>query len=212
MQNRVEKYLFRAFTMTIFIMLSACAATSHEITESVNHAPAGYQIQKLVVVAITEDGPTRSKFEDGFASAMSNHGLSTNASYKAMPDLDDLADDQKLEKAKSETSADTSLMVEVVEVNAPAKATKNAMFGVWIAGVLLDDDDVRRVGAWGGLAASDAGSNYKLRVTVWNMDDNSLLWTGDTISYVYDLASDEKSGAILADTIHEELLKSGLIK
>jgi len=42
--------------------------------------------------------------------------------------------------------------------------------------------------------------------------DDSLLWTIDTDSYVYDLASAKKSGAKLADMIHRELKRDGRIR
>ena len=72
-------------------------------------------------------------------------------------------------------------------------------------------DDLRRAGAVSSLAAEDAAARYKLRVTLWNMTDNSLLWSSDMESYVLLEADTQESGAILADTMVVELRKSGLI-
>ena len=193
-----------------FLMLSACA-TTHSSTEPVNYAPAGYKISRLIAVAFTDDVTARMQFEDGFAGSMNSHGLLTEVSYKVMPKLEDLADDRKLEEAKTGSSADTSILIEVVDQNDNARAVRNTMLGVWIAGIVLGDDDLRRVGAVSSLAAEDAAARYKLRVTLWNMTDNSLLWSSDIESYVLLEADTQESGAILADTMVVELRKSGLI-
>jgi hypothetical protein len=203
--------LLTVFMLTSLLFLSSCA-TTHESTEPVNVAPAGYRIQQLVVVAFTEDKTIRKDFEGGFAEKMNNLGLPTEISYAAMPILDDLDDEAKLQRAKDQVSADTSLLIEVVESSETAKGAQGAMFGVWIAGLLLDDRNLRSAGAWGGLAAADAAANYRLRVTLWNMTDNSLLWSNIYKSYLHDLSSTKDSGASLAAVIKDELAASGLIE
>ena len=197
--------------ITNLLFLSSCT-TTHESTEPVNVAPAGYRIQQLVIVAFTEDKTIRNHFEDGFAKEMNNLGLPTETSYAAMPILEDLDDEHKLQRAKDQVSADTSLLVEVVEANDTAKEAQGVMFGVWVAGLLLDDRNLRSAGAWGGLAAADAAANYKLRVTLWNMADNSLLWSNVYKSYIHDLSNTKDSGAKLAAVIKAELAASGLIQ
>lgn len=203
--------LSSALLITNLLFLSSCT-TTHESTEPVNVAPAGYRIQQLVVVAFTEDKTIRQDFEGGFAEEMNNLGLPTEISYGAIPDLEDLGDEAKLQRAKDRVSADTSLLIEVVEANEEAKGAQGALFGVWVAGLLLDDRNLRSAGAWGGLAAADAAANYKLRATLWNMADNSLLWSNVYKSYIHDLSSTKDSGAKLAAVIKAELVASGLIR
>lgn len=203
--------LSSALLIINLLFLSSCT-TTHESTEPVNVAPAGYRIQQLVVVAFTDDKAIREDFENGFAQEMSNLGLPTKPSFGVMPILEDLAEEAKLQRAKDQVSADTSLLVEVVEANEAAKDAQGAMFGVWVAGLLLDDRNLRSAGAWGGMAAADAAANYKLRATLWNMANNSLLWSNVYKSYIHDLSSTKDSGAKLAAVIKAELVASGLIR
>lgn len=192
-------------------LLAGCT-TTHTTDSKENLAPSGYVINQLVVVSFTGDDSVRQKFEEGYSERMTELGVSTAPSYLAMPQIESLSDNDQLQAAKAKTSADTSVLVEVIEESEKARATSNVMWGVWIAGLLSGDDTLRSAGAWGGLAATGAAGNYKMRVTLWNMDDDSLLWRIDTDSYVFDLASTKKSAAKLADLIHRELKNDGLIQ
>ena len=205
------KFIGFASVLVLGTGLLAGCATTHTANNKENLAPSGYVINQLVVVAFTDDDSVRQKFEEGYSERMTELGISAGTSYQAMPELEDLSDNEKLQAAKAKTSADTSVLIEVIKENEKARGAEYAMFGVWIAGLLTDDRDLRRAGAWGGLAANGAAGKYKMRVTLWNMEDDSLLWRMDTDSYVYDLAKTRKSAAILADLIHQELKEDGLI-
>jgi len=212
MKMMTEKFIGFACVLVLGGGLLMGCATTHTTNNKENLAPSGYVINQLVVVAFTDDDSVRQKFEEGFSERMTELGISAGPSYSAMPELEDLSDDEKLQAAKANTSADTSVLIEVIEENEKARGAEYEMFGVWIAGLLSGDDNLRSAAAWGGLAASGAAGNYKMRVTLWNMEDDALLWRMDTDSYVYDLAKTKNSAAILADLIHQELKDDSLIQ
>jgi len=199
------------------VTLGLCAfaagcATSHTGTRVENLAPSSYSISELIVVAFTDDADARREFETGFAGRFTELSAETGVSYEAMPDLSGLDDDGSLQRAKARTGADTSVLVEIIKEDTAARGTRDALFGVWVAGLLTGSSELRRAGARGGAAATTAAASYEFRITLWHMADDSLLWTMDTDSFVVDLSSTSNSGAKLADTVHAELASSGLVR
>lgn len=207
----MKNKMIKVFSACIVLMLLQGCATSHEKASIQNLAPDDFSINRLVVVGIINQDASRAKFENGFADKMEELGVACDTSHEAIPNIDDLDDEAKYNKAKSTTTANASVVLEIIDVNEGAIDAKNALFGVWIAGVLLGDDTLRSAGAWGGLAAGGAAGNLKMRVTLWDMEDDSLLWSMDTDSYNYALANTNKSGAIMADLVYRELKEDGLI-
>jgi len=193
------------------LMLLQGCATTHEKAQVENLAPDGYVVEKLVVIGFVDDQSTRAKYEDAFASRMKELGVDTDTSYQAVPDLADLDDDAKYMKAKATTTANTSVVIGITEVNKEAVQASNALFGVWIAGLLLDEPLMRSAGAWGGLAATNEGSKLEMQATLWSMDDDSQLWSMDTNSYDFALSNTTKSGELMADLVYRELKEDGLI-
>jgi hypothetical protein len=198
----------RSLLAVLALVIAGCA-TSHTAAVRKNVAPAGYSIKKLVVVGFSKDAPTRQTFEDAFSKRMSTLGTDAETSYGIMPDLEDLQEDGALEVAKAKTGADTSVLVEVVESNESARVATGVAFGAWVAGLLTGDSDLRRVAWAGSVGTRIAEGDWKLRITLWNMADNSLLWSVDTDSYMQ--GSTEVEAANLATFIHGELKTDGLV-
>jgi hypothetical protein len=207
----MKNKLIKVCSACLVLMLLQGCATSHDKALVENLAPDGYSVDKLVVVGMIDDDATRTKCENAFANKMKELGVDCDTSYQGVPNINDLDDEAKYIKAKSTTTANTSVVIEITEVNREAIQASNALFGVWVAGVLLGDDTLRGAGAWGGLAASSEAGNLEMRVTLWSMDDDSLLWSMDTNSYNYALAYTNKSGELMAELVHRELKEGGLI-
>lgn len=196
--------------LTLLALVVAGCATSHTAAVRKNVAPPGYSINELVVVGFSKDAATRQTFEDAFAKRMSTLGPETEISYGIMPNLEDLEKDGALEAAKAKTGADTSVLVEVVESNETAQVATGVAFGAWVAGLLTGDSDLRRVAWVGSIGTRVAEGDWKLRITLWNMTDNALLWSIDTDSYMQ--GSLEVEAANLATFIHGELKTDGLLR
>ena len=172
-------------------------------------APAGYEVSDLIVVAATDDPRVRRDVESGFSDRMTELGVPSDQSFLIMEDLSDLADPARMEAAKARTQAGTSVLIEIVDQNEDAEVAADVLFATYLVGLALDNRDVRRAAAWGGLAATDAANRYKLRVTLWDMGDNSLLWSADTDSYMGGQSGVEANR--LADFVHGVLIEDGLI-
>ena len=210
MKNKASK-LIRVYLACLALILLQGCATSHEKAQVENLAPDGYLVEKLVVIGFVDDQSTRAKYENAFARRMTELGVDTETSYQTVPDLGDLDDDGKYKEAKTTTTANTSVVIGVTEVNKEAIHAGNALFGVWVAGLLLDEPLIRSAGAWGGLAATNEGSKLEMEATLWSMDDDSLLWSMDTNSYDFGLYNTTKSAELMADLVYRELKEDGLI-
>ena len=196
--------------LTLLALVVAGCATSHTAAVRKNVAPPGYSINKLVVVGFSKDVATRQTFEESFARRMSALGTETDTSFGIMPKLEDLDDDGALQAAKAKTGADTSVLVEVVESNEAAQVATGVAFGVWVAALLTGESDLRRVAWAGSVGTRVAEGDWTLRITLWNMADNALLWSIDTDSYMQ--GSLEVEAANLATYVHGELKKDGLVR
>ena len=210
MKNKASK-LIRVYLACLALILLQGCATSHEKAQVENLAPDGYLVEKLVVIGFVDDQSTRAEYENAFARRMKELGVDCETSHQAVPDLGDLDDDAKYKKAKATTTANTSVLIGVTEVNKKAIQASNALFGVWVAGLLLDEPLIRSAGAWGGLAATNEGSKLEMEATLWSMDDDSLLWSMDTNSYDFSLYNTTKSAELMADLVYRELKEDGLI-
>ena len=199
----------RSLLLALAVAIVGCA-TSHTAAVRKNVAPPGYTINKLVVVGFSKDAATRQAFEESFAKRMSALGTETEPSFGIMPKLEDLQDDDALQTAKAKTGADTSVLVEVVESNKAAQVATGVAFGVWVAALLTGESDLRRAAWVGSVGTRVAEGDWKLRITLWNMADNSLLWSVDTDSYMQ--GSVEPEAANLATFIQGELKTDGLVR
>jgi hypothetical protein len=102
------------------LALAACASTS-----IVNHweaSDAGPAFEKLLVVGITHNASMRRIFEDEFVRALASHGLAGVQSYTLIPE-DGPVDDDRLNAAIGQSSADGVLAVRVIAVTQQINVT-----------------------------------------------------------------------------------------
>ena len=192
------------------MFLSAACATQHEASES-KMVASTEQIESLVVFAISPEAAERSQVEDTFSLAMSGHGVPTQATYRNLPTLETLEEDDTIIAMYEQTGANMGITIEVLKAQSTrAQGAQVAFFGTWVAGLLLDSRELRSIGAWGGLAAHGQAGKYELRVSLWDAADGELQWTMDTQSFTNeDLRQDAQK---LADLVYAELEAKGFIK
>jgi hypothetical protein len=199
----------------LIVLFATCAfligcATQHESTESTVSANAG-KIESLVVFSITDPQSDRVVVEDAFSEAMTAAGIPTRATYPYLAELVQLEDDAAIIGMYKKTGANMGLLIEVIEGhNEKLVISRNALFATYIAGLVLGDPTLRRVGAYGGVAVASQSGKYKLRLSLWDAETAELQWSMDTASFSN--ANLKKDATSLAERTRVELIKAGLIE
>lgn len=197
------------FGIALVGLLFGCA-TSHQPTSSFVNENAT-KVESVAVFAITTDAGIRNDFENAFSTVFSSEGIPTVSTVNYLPDLGSLKDDQSIIDMYDLTDTNVGLTIEVTkERSAAAQTTTNAMSAVWIAGLLLDEPNLRRAGAWGGVAAYSQAGKYQLRLSLWDAKTAELQWSMDTNSFTNDNTA--KDAKTLAEAVLKELRRQGLVQ
>ena len=196
--------------IVVFLTLAlAACATQHAVEES--QVVAGHEkVESLLVVALVASTGQRAAMEDSFSTTMAQNGVPTQPTYPYLPTLDMLADDATIIAMYKDSGANMGLTIEWLQATSEkARKAEAVTFGVWLAGLVLDEPALRSAVAYSGLAAYGAAGEYKLRINLWDAADGELQWTMDTRSFTnQDIVKDAER---LAEVVYDELKSKGLL-
>ena len=184
-------------------------ATKHQVADSTVSKNVD-KIKSIAVFFVIEDVTQRAVWEDTFASVLATEGIAAATTYTHLPDIELLKNDNAILDMYQHTGANSGLTIEVITPRSgAAMGTESAMGALWWASLILDEPELRRAAAWGGLAAYNAGGKYQLRLSLWDAESADLIWSMDTKSFSND--SDVKDSTTLAERTIKELRAKGLV-
>lgn len=201
----------RLFPLAALLLVTACGTTQtyHNVTaEQRNDAWQQRPINKVAVVAVTQDRGERIGSETVFVDQLQQKGFNVVASYNFFPELSSLDTKEEAAAAWVQENIDAVLTVAVAK---PAEGYDRGAY--WEArgwSYLLGSD---RTDAWGNLA--DAASywqqgEYSLDIGFWDGKTMEPIWHAQTDSNEWD----EGSAGVqrLADAIAGMLIERGFVQ
>ena len=190
------------------LLVSACGTsqTYHRVvTEETNPAWQQRQIDKVAVVAVTQDRGERIGSETVFADRLRQQGYDVVASHRIVPNLADLDTTEEAAQAWAAQGIDGVLTVGVAQ-----SATGYDRTDYWEArgwAYLLGSNNTR---AWGDLADINSywtQGEYSLDIGLWDAKSLQPIWHAQTDSNEWDEGS--AGTQRLADSIADMLRQRG---
>ena len=200
----------KKISILVCLLLTACGTsqTYHNVTtEQRNSAWQAVPLNRIAVVAVSNDRGERIASETVFADRMSALGIETVSSYEFVPQLAMLDSVDELKAVMAERNVDAVLAVAAAE--AAEGYDRGAYWEARGWAYLLGSNNTS---AWGNLA--DAASywqqgEHSLDIGLWDAKTAQPIWHAQTDSNEWDAGS---SGVErLADSIAAMLVERGLI-
>lgn len=208
------------FIAAACLALLAGCATSHLPTSSevavsdfsANEVGSSMNpVNSIAVFLVSDNHEERTEWEDSFSASMNDLGIKTQPTYGHLPAVATLENPDEIRKMYRETGAQSGLTVELIQAQSQKalKATK-ATGAVFWAALLLDQPLIADGVSVANLASYNEARQYQLRLTLWNAENQSKIWSMDTQSFTtFGVAS--KDASIMAETVSGELRAKGLV-
>ncbi|MEP4149294.1 MAG: hypothetical protein ABJL54_18890 [Halioglobus sp.] len=201
------------------IALTVGCATSHQPVsnevaqiEAINSEAVAHSqpVTSIAVFMVTEDQQGRVEFEDSFSASMNSSGISASPTYTQLPGVDALEGKQVITNLSQQAGADSAMTIEMIEEQSKAavKTTKATGIAFWTA-LILDQPEIADISGIANMAAYDKARRYKLRLTLWDANSGSKIWSMDTQSATT-FGVIAKDARVLAEVVSEELRNKGL--
>ena len=197
-----------ALAATCLLLITACGTsqTYHNVvTEETNPAWQKRSIDKVAVVAVTQDRGERVGSETVFADRLTQQGYNVVASHQVFPNLADIDTTEEAARAWAAEGIDGVLTVGVAKSASGYDRTDYWQARGWA--YLLGSDNTR---AWGDLADINSywsQGEYSLDVGLWDAKTMQPIWHAQTDSNEWDEGS--AGTQRLADGIAEMLRQRG---
>ena len=190
------------------LLITACGTsqTYHKVvTEETNPAWQPRAIDKVAVVAVTQDRGERIGSETVFADRLRQQGYEVVASHQLFPNLDDIDTTDEAKQAMAAEGVDGVLTVGVARTASGYDRSDYWEARGWA--YMLGSDNSR---AWGDLADINSywtQGEYSLDIGLWDAKTLQPIWHAQTDSNEWD----EGSGGVqrLADSIADMLRQRG---
>jgi hypothetical protein len=194
--------------ITASLLLLSCTSTQLSHTWRDASYTAG-PLKKILVVAVRKDQVRRRIWEDGFAAALSAHGVDAIPSYRSLAET--LPDTGRINTIAREGSFDGIMLI--------GKASARTTAGVTTSSDLTSEDSPYQ--QWGGWYSEYYDREYypghpvineivKDEIKIWAMKGGGrMIWTGVSEVRESDQVEDV-SGEIISRIVHA-LVKQGVI-
>lgn len=107
---------FFSITLLYFLFFAACASAPTVTGVWMNEEYSGRGINKVLVIGVSNQVPTKRMFEDQFISQLKNKGIDAVAGYRVMQSGEELGKVEIREKTE-DLNVDTILITKVVAKN-----------------------------------------------------------------------------------------------
>jgi len=192
------------------LLLTACASTQL-MTEWSDKTYQGGQLNKLLVIGVTNNKLYRRAYEDTIVMKLQQNNVAAIASYTLMEDLTEYDDKEKLEQAIKQSNADGIIVAKVIDVD------KSEYY------IPPSYDVMPSVGYYGGYYGSyntamrmsyspgyiQKSTTIRLSSEIFNTKNNKLIWAAETESF--NPSSYQKVMDELATITQTSLKKKGFI-
>ena len=165
--------------LVLVALLAGCAATKLKDSWK-NPKYSGPAFKKILVLGVSSEAVTRRSFEDTFAGALQDSGVSAIPSYTLISRNGRIEED-KLRTAVAETGADGVLITRVVNID--QKSQTSPGYVTLVPGGGYYGGFYGYYGAAWGHYTPPATYTYKvltLETNLWEVKSEDLAWSGFT--------------------------------
>ncbi len=134
------------------------------------------RLQKIIVIAITDDREVRNRFEEKFVTHLKGKGFDALISHELVPDLTQPGDRQKILEALTRENVDGAITVRAVPLDGMDEKAWGAAWTAWVDAPSTVRELIQRTVP---VPKKKAG-RYGIEIALWDAEASRPLWAART--------------------------------